>query len=162
MVTGFLYIHSMKKYLLLISFALMLQIASAQISKTEEESIKKVINTLFDGMRKGDSSMVNSAFNNKMVLQTIINREGNVQVRSEEPAGFLKAVGTPHQDAWDERITFDQILIDGNLASVWTKYKFYAGNKFSHCGVNSFQLVKGNKGWKIVYLIDTRRKDNCD
>lgn len=140
----------------------MLQIVSAQTSNKEEESIKKVINTMFDGMCKGDSSMVSSVFNDKMVLQTIVNREGKVQVRSEEPAGFLKAVGTPHQNVWDERITFDQILIDGNLASVWTKYKFYAGNKFSHCGVNSFQLVKGKEGWKTVYLIDTRRKDNCD
>ncbi|HUH33176.1 MAG TPA: hypothetical protein VLZ28_04430, partial [Daejeonella sp.] len=60
------------------------------------------------------------------------------------------------------RITFDQVLIDDNLASVWTSYQFYIGDKFSHCGVNSFQLVKGKEGWKIVYLIDTRRKENCN
>jgi hypothetical protein len=54
------------------------------------------------------------------------------------------------------------VLIDGNLASVWTDYKFYIGEKFSHCGVNSFQLFKGDDGWKIIYIIDTRRKDNCN
>jgi hypothetical protein len=41
-------------------------------------------------------------------------------------------------------------------------YKFYVGETFSHCGVNSFQLFKDKEGWKIIYLIDTRRKDPCN
>ena len=61
----------------------------------------------------------------------------------------------------DERISFSNVLIDGNLASVWTLYEFYYKGQFSHCGVNSFQLVKSNNEWKIQYIIDTRRKDNC-
>ncbi|HEY0898874.1 MAG TPA: hypothetical protein VGD90_06050, partial [Sphingobacteriaceae bacterium] len=63
---------------------------------------------------------------------------------------------------WDEQITFDAIQVDAGLASVWTSYKFYLGKNFSHCGVNSFQLVKMNGNWKITYLIDTRRKENCN
>ncbi len=106
--------------------------------------------------------MVSSTFAKEMIMQTITKREGKVNVQSSQPAGFLKAIGTPHKEVWDERITFDQILIDDNLASVWTSYQFYVGDKFSHCGVNSFQLVKQESGWKIVYLIDTRRKENCN
>jgi hypothetical protein len=37
-------------------------------------------------------------------------------------------------------------------------YQFYIGDKFSHCGVNSFQLVKLQGQWKIQYLIDTQEK----
>lgn len=133
----------------------------AQAGNQESEAVKKVITQLFDGMRKGDSSMVSQAFSKSIIMQTISNRQGDIQVRSDEAAGFLKAVGTPHPDIWDERISFDQILIDDNLASVWTSYQFFIGDKFSHCGVNSFQLVKGKEGWKIIYLIDTRRKENC-
>jgi len=134
----------------------------AQTETPESESVKKVITRLFDGMRKGDSSMVSKTFAKDMIMQTISNRQGEIQVKTDKPAGFLKAVGTAHQETWDERITFDQVLIDDNLASVWTSYQFYIGDKFSHCGVNSFQLVKGKEGWKIVYLIDTRRKENCN
>jgi len=65
------------------------------------------------------------------------------------------------KDAADERIVFETIRIDGPLASVWTPYNFYYEGKFSHCGVNSFQLVKINGEWKIQYLIDTRRKQGC-
>lgn len=31
--------------------------------------------------------------------------------------------------------------------------------KFIHCGANSFQLARLSGEWKIVHLIDTRRKD---
>ncbi len=59
-------------------------------------------------------------------------------------------------------VHFEVIRIDADLAVVWTPYKFFVGKKFSHCGVNSFQLIKLNGNWKIQYLIDTRRKEGCD
>lgn len=150
---------------LIILFLLVTISSSATFAQTplnESEAVKKVITQLFDGMRKGDSSMVSQTFSKGMIMQTISNKPGDTKVTSDSPAGFLKSVGTPHPDIWDERITFDQVLIDDNLASVWTSYQFYVGDKFSHCGVNSFQLVKGNEGWKIVHIIDTRRKENCN
>ena len=148
---------------LLIFLSLLGSVASAQTKDSEKtESVKKVINQLFDGMRKGDSAMVSSTFSTGMIMQSISNRNGETTLKIDKPDGFLKAVGTPHTEVWDERIKFDQVLIDDNLASVWTSYQFYLGDKFSHCGVNSFQLAKQESGWKIVYLIDTRRKDNCN
>jgi hypothetical protein len=77
-------------------------------------------------------------------------------------ADFLTAITKPHTEIYDERIVFETIKIDGPLASVWTPYKFYVGTTFSHCGVDSYQLVKIEGNWKIQYLIDTRRKDGCE
>jgi len=51
---------------------------------------------------------------------------------------------------------------NGLIATVTTPYSFYYNGNFSHCGVNSFQLVNFSGEWKIVYLIDTRTKENCD
>lgn len=129
--------------------------------QTEETAIKNTVNNLFAGMKNGDSTLARSAFATNSILQTIVNKDGKNTVRSEPLAEFIKFIGTPHPQKYDERIVFTKILIDGPLASVWTDYKFYVDEKFSHCGVNSFQLVKGEKGWQIVYIIDTRRKDNC-
>lgn len=134
----------------------------AVAQSSEEESVKSAIRQLFDGMKKGDSAMVKDIFDEKAIMQTVITspNEG-VIVRSASIQKFITAVGTPHTDVWDERITFDKIMIDGPLASVWTPYSFYLGSRFSHCGVNSFQLCKSAKGWKIIYLVDTRRKESC-
>lgn len=125
---------------------------------SEEDLIKATINGLFDGMKTSDSSKINNAFSKNAVLQTITK---NGEVKNESISDFAVSISKAVKGSLDERITFSNILIDGNLASVWTPYEFYYQEKFSHCGVNSFQLVKYNNEWKIQYIIDTRRKDNC-
>ncbi len=136
---------------------------SAFAQNNEEETIKKTINQLFDGMRKADSSLVKQAFNEGAILQTIAKtKDGKILVKDTDLNSFIASIAKPHPEIYDERIAFTKILIDANLASVWTDYKFYIGERFSHCGVNSFQLVKVGDNWKIVYLIDTRRKENCN
>ncbi|MES2269223.1 MAG: nuclear transport factor 2 family protein [Bacteroidota bacterium] len=130
--------------------------------QTAKDDIKKVITTLFDGMRKGDTTMLRSAFHKDMILQSVVNKkDGSTALVTEKADDFVKQVGTPHKDIYDERITWGDFKIDGDLASVWTPYKFYLGSMFSHCGVNFFQLMKTAAGWKVIYIVDTRRKDNC-
>jgi hypothetical protein len=148
----------------LVIFALFLLCFTTNgFSQSDEESaVKKTINNLFTGMKDGDSTLTRTALAPAAIMQTIVNKEGKVNIRTESVNNFIKFIGTPHQEKYDERIVFTKILIDGPLASVWTDYKFYLGEKFSHCGVNSFQLVKGDKGWQIVYIIDTRRKEGCN
>jgi hypothetical protein len=40
-------------------------------------------------------------------------------------------------------------------------YSFFAGPRFSHCGIDAFQLFRGPGGWKIFQLTDTRRRTGC-
>ena len=61
----------------------------------------------------------------------------------------------------EERLTGWQCLIDDGIASVWTPYEFYFEGKFSHCGANSFQLIRVQGEWKITMITDTRRKSKC-
>ncbi|MDF2433283.1 MAG: hypothetical protein JWP44_2914 [Mucilaginibacter sp.] len=150
----------MKKTFFVIIFTMGSLIAYSQ--QTATDAIKQSINTMFDAMRKGDSTLLKSTFAKDMILQSIsTNKEGKAVLSTEKADDFAKAIGTPHASIYDERITFDAIKIDGDLASVWAPYKFYLGDKFSHCGVDVFQLMKTPAGWKIIYIVDTRRKDNC-
>ena len=131
-------------------------------AQSAEDSVKAVINTLFTGMKNADPEMVKSVFADSMVLQTITrDKEGNSIIRNENAANFIGQIKSMKLGAADERITFEVIKIDGPLAIVWTPYSFYFNGQFSHCGVNSFQLVRFKDGWKIQYLIDTRRKQGC-
>jgi hypothetical protein len=147
-------------FLLLIVLSFNQSFAQAQ---SEEDAVKATINLLFDGMRNADTAMLRKAFAHKNTLETIVKmKDGKSVVRTENINDFIKSIAIPHTEKYDERIVFTKVLIDANLASVWTDYKFYVGERFSHCGVNSFQLFKGEDGWRIIYLIDTRRKDNCN
>ena len=138
---------------------LMCSIAKAQ---TPEDSIKATINLFFDGMRETDSTKIRASLAPNAILQTIAApRNGKIRIPTENLDSFIVNISRPHTEIYDERIQFETIRIDGRLASVWTPYQFYVGSKFSHCGVNSFQLVRFETGWKIQYIIDTRRRDGC-
>ncbi len=149
----------MKKLTLAVFILLSFQSFAQQ---TEQDAIKQTINMMFNAMRKGDSTMLRSTFAKGIAFHSVANKkDGSTALEIENPDDFVKTVGSPHKGIYDERITFADIKIDGPLASVWASYKFYLDDKYSHCGVDVFQLMKTEDGWKIIYIVDTRRKDNC-
>ena len=147
---------------LFLTLSLTLISTSALRAQTAEDSVKTVVNNMFAAMKNADSTGLKNVFSASAVLQTISStREGQTVVRTENISAFATSIGTLTKGDADERIKFDAINIDGALASVWTPYEFYFKGNFSHCGVNSFQLVRINGAWKIQYIIDTRRKGEC-
>jgi len=139
--------------LLALAFGLVAFGARAQ---STEDSVKAAVNLLFTGMKTSDAGMISRSFTDSAILQTITSAQG--AVRDEKVKDFADAVGKMTPGDADERIQFDVVRIDGPLAIVWAPYEFYYKGKYSHKGVDSFQLVRVNGVWKIRYLIDTRRK----
>jgi predicted ATPase with chaperone activity len=109
-------------------------------------------------MKNADPALVKSAFTENAVLQTIT-KDGTI--KNDTIEDFITSISKFSKGDLDERIVIEAIHTDGNLASVFTPYSFYLKEKLIHCGANSFQLVKQNNVWKIQYIIDTRRKENC-
>ena len=150
----------MKQFFILLTVLAFSTVSRAQ---TTEDSVKTVVNNLFAAMIKSDTVLLRTCFADSMVLQTIVRgQSGGAEVKSETAEGFVKSIGSLKPGSADERITIGNVLIDGPLALVWTPYKFYFNGQFSHCGVNSFHLVRFKDGWRIQYLIDTRRRVNCE
>lgn len=113
-------------------------------------------------MKNADQALFKTVFSDGAILQTIgRDKEGKTLVTSESIREFGEFIGKLKKDSADERISFETVKIDGPLAIAWTPYNFYYNGKFSHCGVNSFQLVRLNDVWKIQYIIDTRRRTGC-
>lgn len=148
------------KYFFIV-LTLILSATNAQ-SQSSEDSVKSVINNMFTAMKNADGVMLKSVFSDSIVFQTIArNKEGATVVRTESPAGFIEQISKASPGSLDERISFETVKVDGPLAIAWTPYNFYYNGQFSHCGVNSLQLVRFNGVWKIQYIIDTRRKQGC-
>jgi len=131
-------------------------------AQSADDAVKATVNKLFEGMRKGDSALVRSCFVPGTALQTVAaDRTGKLSLTTEPLDSFLVAIARPHKQVYDERIRFDAVKIDGALAMVWAPYEFYVGDKFSHCGVDAFNLMRVGEEWKIIYLVDTRRRQGC-
>ncbi len=149
---------------LILPFALLLHfISNAQApSNDEQAAVIAVIQRMFDAMRASDSSALRTTFDPSARLQTAFtNKEGKAMLVSETVDEFAKAIGTPHKEVYDERIWSYDVRIDGRLATAWTDYSFFLDDKLLHCGVNAFQLFKGENGWKITQITDTRRREGC-
>ena len=132
-------------------------IVPAAQSQSAEDDVRAVIDHMFDGMRAGDSTMVASVF----LGGAIMGRATDNGFRAGSVDGFVRAVGSPHDAVWDERIWDVDIHIDERLATAWMQFAFYLGDQLSHCGVNSMTLYQTDDGWKVVHLADTNRGQEC-
>ena len=141
----------------------LLMLCFQTFAQTDEQQIKAAINQVFDGMRKNDTLLVRQVLHPSCFLKSIgKSKTGEVHLQEDAIGGWLKQIGTKREGVvLDERLTSYDIKIDGEMAMAWTPYEFYIGEKFSHCGVDMFTLMKTDRGWKIVGIIDTRRKENC-
>tara|TARA_R110002074_G_scaffold161480_6_gene319464 strand:+ start:23655 stop:24122 length:468 start_codon:yes stop_codon:yes gene_type:complete len=142
-------------------FGLMNLVALAQ---TEEElQVKQTIIEFFDAFHAQDSIAIKNTVYPSILLQTIgVNKEGKSVLKTENFTDLVESIIIiPDSINFQERILNYSIQIDGNMANAWTPYEFWINNQFHHCGVNSFQLFREENRWKIIYLIDTRRKSDC-
>ena len=131
----------------------------------ESKAVLEPIARLFEGMKRGDSAMVGSAFMNVATFKTVfVDSKTNQPVLRDEKLGdFLIAVASPHKEVWGEATWSPKVEIDGNFAQVWMNYAFYLDRTFNHCGVDAFHLFKDGTGkWRIFHLADTRQKTGCN
>ncbi len=130
----------------------------------EQEAVQLAIEKFFEGFHQQDTLALQNSVSDAIVLQTISTDSlGSTVVRSESFNKFAQSIASiPKTMKFEEKLKSFSIQIDGNMANAWTPYEFWLRDEFHHCGVNSFQLVKYGEDWKIVYLIDTRRKEGCD
>lgn len=133
-------------------------------SAQEDNKVMEPIHQLFEGMKTADSAAVRRAFHPDAVLFTVLKDPKTSQpvLRKEALSAFVKSIGAPRKDVYNELIWGEKILIDGDFAQVWVDYAFYLNTTFNHCGVDAFQLIRNAKGdWLIYGLSDTRRKVGC-
>ena len=152
-----------KKFLLL--FILIFSLTNCINAQTEEQKkIEKTITLFFEGFHKRDSLQMKSVISENFTLQSAYKLNDTTStLQSTNLNDFLyKVVNRNLNNKWEEKLLSFDINIDGTLANAWVKYEFWLNDKFSHCGVNSFHLYLSDYGWKIIQLVDSRRKNNCN
>ncbi len=146
-------------------FYLFLFVSTTIFGQTNEKrEVKQAVDTFFEGFHKGDTALMKTVMADKILMQTAYkNKEGKDILVTDDSNKLITAIADrPEDQKWDERLSGYSIQVEGNMANAWTPYEFWFNGEFSHCGVNSFQLFKDGDQWKIIYLIDTRRRSDCN
>jgi hypothetical protein len=129
-------------------------------SNAQKQDVQKSIEIFFEGFHERDTVKIQSICSSDILLQSINEsvKKGN-KLSDEKAEEFYKSIASiPSSIKFQEKILSYNIQIDGTMAHVWAQYEFYLNDKLSHSGVNMFTLFKEKDTWKIIYLIDTRRK----
>ena len=129
----------------------------------ETDAVKKTISNMFDAMRAGDTTNLKNQLADRFLLYYANPKKdttGNVIIVNTSE--FLKGVEAAAGGHWDEKIVnYNDVNVSNGIAMVWASYKFYLGEKFHHCGIDVFQLLKTERGWKIVSVFYTIKTGNC-
>lgn len=131
--------------------------ASAQTTSAADQEVLAVINTMFEGFARKDTTIIRGTLHDDVKLVTAVtNKEGKPIVHTETMDNFLQGIAKA-PGKLEEKLFDPEVRIDGNLATVWVLYEFWYDDKYSHCGIDSFQLARTEGGWKIFSIADTRR-----
>ena len=141
---------------------LLAPVAPLRAQATEPHPALQTVTKLFDAMRARDTAAMRAAFIERPALGSWSEREGQVRLGADSLSAFLTSVANAPKDlVLDERLYNPKVEVSDGLASVWVEYDLYVSGKFSHCGVDAFHIARTAAGWKIVHLIDTRRRVDC-
>lgn len=127
----------------------------------DERAVLAVIDSLFAGMRRRDTSLVRSTFEPGARLVGIRSRNGEETVQSLTVEQWVNAIARDRRPDWTERAWSPDVRIRGTLASVWAPYDFHFGSTPSHCGIDAVQLLRVKGTWKIVSIADTFETTDC-
>ena len=128
-------------------------------SQAQNQEIQKIVENFFEAFHAKDTLKLKALCDETMLLQSISENAKGTKLSNDSPQVFFKSIASiPTEVKFQEKILSYSIQVDGSMAHAWTPYEFYVNGKLSHKGVNAFTLFKKDNTWKIVHLIDTRRK----
>jgi hypothetical protein len=81
-------------------------------------------------------------------------------VRSQADTTFIRSISTGTA-ALLERYWSPTVMVTGNVAQVWTPYDFHIDGKFSHCGIDSFSVLRTTEGWRLASATYTVQRKDC-
>lgn len=143
----------MKKIISILLF-LVVQFAAAQ-----SENVQQRIEFFFEAFHQLDTIQLKKVCSSELILHSITESEKGSSLTTQSATEFYKTIAAfPKDLVFEEKILNYVIQLDGSMAHVWTPYEFYINGKLSHSGVNSFQLFNENGVWKVLYILDTRRR----
>ncbi len=127
----------------------------------DKTAVLGVVQALFDAMRAADAAAILSTGTSDNSLVAIQKgKDGKSKVSVISADGFTKFFTKPN--AVKEVMYDHKVAIDGDWAQVYGRYVFFVGDKISHCGINQFNLVRTDAGWKIANGASTMDPGACN
>lgn len=124
----------------------------------EARLILDVIHGLFDAMAEKDAQGMRRAFTDDALLLAPAPAGAAQAFRTVDVEQFVQAIlsapGRVLERLWDP-----EVRQNGDVATVWAPYDVYLGDRFIHCGIDAFNMVRQGDAWRIAFISYTTYPD---
>ena len=132
---------------------------AAQPRSQDEEAVVAVVQRIFDAMEKCDPATIRA-------LSLPEGRLFRLTPGSDQPPrsttldDFAAQFATCNRTLL-ERMWAPQVRVHKGIATLWAPYDFWLNGAFSHCGIDSFEMLKTADGWKLASGTYTVEREGC-
>jgi hypothetical protein len=124
----------------------------------ERDAVLAVVQSFFDTMAAKDATTARQILLPEGRFYAVGDQTSKVRIRAFTVEEYLFDLPAMKQSV-RERFWNPEVRIRGFIANVWTPYDFWTNGRLSHCGIDSFDLIKTEQGWKIAggtYTIESK------
>lgn len=130
----------------------------AAAGQQPERAVIETVQAFFDAMAAKDGA----------TLQALLVSDGRVTSFRDDSGvpriseqGAMAASIADAEARFLERMWDPTVLVHGPIAQLWAPYDFWVDGEFSHCGVDSFTLVRAEGRWRIANMTYTVEREGC-
>lgn len=122
-------------------------------TSSDEAAVVAAASRVLDAINAGDTAMARASLLPDAVLRpTSPPGLGGPLPEPMDVEAFVAMLAEAPPGTFTERLFDPEVRVQAGVAHVWAPYDFYIDGTFSHCGVDAFQLVKTEEGWKVASL----------
>ena len=132
---------------------------SGQSAEKEREAVMKTVQAFFDTMTANDVDGARKVLQPQGRFHAMRMKDGKPDVHAFSNEEYFADLQAGSKRKMQERIWNPDVRINGLIATVIAPYDFWIDGKLSHCGVDTFDLIKTEDGWKIaggVYTVESK------
>jgi hypothetical protein len=139
---------------------LIVLVSSRELTAQSSDSaaVVSAVQRLFDAMAKRDTVAARALLLPGSEFMSI--RPNAQAPRHQADTSFLRSLGAG-KERMLERMWAPVVHVHGPMAVLWAPYDFHIDGRFSHCGVDTFTLVRGAAGWRIASILYTVEPTGC-
>ena len=124
------------------------------VAQSPKDEVLKTGQAVFEAMARRDTVELKRLVHPAAHLIATIGTGDSATARVSNRDQFLVQIATmatvPIERMWNA-----EVRVSEGIASIWAQYDFHLGTVWSHCGIDSFQLVKTAAGWQVTSIIYT-------
>ncbi len=136
--------------------------AQTEATDAERAAVLSTVDAFFTALASSDrAGLENTTYMGSVFVASTMDSAGQVSNSARTRRDFIAALSDRRASRL-ERYWNPTVLVRDGIALFWAPYDFHIDGDFSHCGIDSFQLLRSEGRWKIASSSYTIQRENCE